>query len=114
MRTARSYGHSSTADTAPERRNSARRIAGTASPESGSMRGLRQYAKAVSFKNGLCLRRGQKRKILGCVGLCVLGHRHRIDDRRMRVFRKHADDLDARIDLRVGLIDDAERRLAVS
>ena len=30
----------------------------------------------------------------------------------MRIFRKDADDFDARVDLGVGLIDNAERRLA--
>jgi hypothetical protein len=78
------------------------------------MRGLRQYAKAVSFKDGLRFRRGQKCKILRRVRLCVLSHRHRINDRRVRVVWKHADDLDARIDFRVGFIDDAEWRLAAS
>ena len=44
----------------------------------------------------------------------VGGQRDRIDDRRMRVLREGADDLDARIGAGVGLVDDAERRLAAS
>ena len=38
--------------------------------------------------------------------------RHRVDDRRMRILRKRADDPDARFGRGVGLVDDAERRLA--
>ena len=43
---------------------------------------------------------------------CRSRRRHRIGDRRIGAVRKHADDLHLRLDLGVGLVDDAERRLA--
>src|SRR5262245_59732181 len=53
---------------------------------------------------------GEERLRVGAARL--LGQRDRIDDRRMRVLRERAHDLDARIRGGIGLVDDAERSFA--
>ena len=45
------------------------------------------------------------------LGLALRRRRDRIDDRRMRIRRESADDRHVRLDLGIGLVDDAERAL---
>ena len=77
----------------------------------GSGCGLCQHREAVTLEyHGR--RRSQKRQILDRPGLGVHGRRHRIDDRVMRIVGENADDFHVGLDLGIGCVDDAERRLA--
>src|SRR6202035_367386 len=75
-------------------------------------RRLAQDREAVALEYGLGRGRAQEAEVAFGLRLRRGGRRERIDDRRMRVRREAADDLHARLDLGVGLVDDAERRLA--
>ena len=74
--------------------------------------GRDQELEAVFLEDRLGGRRLQEGEIAGRVRLRGRGRRDRIDDRRMRIGREGADDLDAGLDLGVGRIDDAEHGFA--
>src|SRR5215471_19251229 len=77
-----------------------------------SRRWVDQVNKAVFFEYGFGRLRAQEGKVIGGLGFCGRGCRHRIDDGRMQIGREGADNFHAGLDLGVGRIDDAERGLA--
>src|SRR5262245_33498633 len=73
----------------------------------------RQHGEALALEGRPRGRRAhviQERLGVGIARL--VGERDRVDDGRMGVLRERPDDLDAGIGGSVGLVDDAERRLA--
>ena len=72
------------------------------------IRKVKPYFSKMSFDTGP----RRKARYSAASGFAVIGRRHRIGDRLVRIGREGADDLHARIDLGIGLVDDAERRFA--
>src|SRR5262245_34713259 len=75
---------------------------------STSGRRLDQIDEAVALENGLGGLRQQEGQISSGLGFCLRRRGYGIDDRRMRIGRKDADDLHAGLYLGVGRIDDPE------
>src|ERR1700733_11949261 len=71
--------------------------------------GLRQHTKAVSLEYGCRFRRGQESQIFRRLQFCILGHRHRVDDRWVRVFGEYAYNLHTWVDFCISFINDPKR-----
>src|SRR6185437_1041728 len=107
-------GSATTVETAATRSDSATAVHSWGVSSSTRLRHrLDQEAEAVFLEDCLGRRPTQKSEILRSRGALAGGRlRHGISDRRIRTVREYADDFHFRFDLGVGLIDDADRRLA--